>query len=58
MVAVALMPPLVAFGMLLGAGYMQASLGPLTLLAANLICLNLAGVEPIDLRQRRVRARR
>lgn len=44
MVAVALMPPLVAFGMLLGAGYLQASLGPLLLLATNVICLNLAGV--------------
>jgi uncharacterized hydrophobic protein (TIGR00341 family) len=44
MVAVALMPPLVAFGMLLGAGYPAASLGPLLLLATNVICLNLAGV--------------
>lgn len=44
MVAVALMPPLVAFGMLLGAGYLQASLGPLMLLSVNVICLNLAGV--------------
>ena len=44
MVAVALMPPLVAFGMLLGAGYLQAAMGPLLLLATNVICLNLAGV--------------
>jgi len=44
MVAVALMPPLVAFGMLLGAGYLQASTGPLLLLSTNVICLNLAGV--------------
>jgi uncharacterized hydrophobic protein (TIGR00341 family) len=44
MVAVALMPPLVAFGMLLGGGYPAASLGPLLLLATNVICLNLAGV--------------
>jgi uncharacterized hydrophobic protein (TIGR00341 family) len=44
MVAVALMPPLVAFGMLLGGGYPVQSLGPLLLLATNVICLNLAGV--------------
>jgi len=44
MVAVALMPPLVAFGMLLGGGHPAASLRPLLLLAANVICLNLAGV--------------
>jgi hypothetical protein len=30
--------------MLLGAGHFQASLGPLMLLSANVICLNLAGV--------------
>jgi uncharacterized membrane protein len=44
MVAVALMPPLVAFGMLLGGGYPAQSLGPLLLLATNVICLNLAAV--------------
>jgi uncharacterized hydrophobic protein (TIGR00341 family) len=44
MVAVALMPPLVAFGMLLGSGHLLASLGPLLLLATNVICLNLAAV--------------
>lgn len=44
MVAVALMPPLVAFGMLLGAGHPAESLGPLLLLATNVICLNFAAV--------------
>jgi uncharacterized hydrophobic protein (TIGR00341 family) len=44
MVAVALMPPLVAFGMLLGAGETSPALGALLLTAANVICVNLAGV--------------
>jgi uncharacterized hydrophobic protein (TIGR00341 family) len=44
MVAVALMPPLVACGLLLGAGNWQAALGALLLAATNLICINLAGV--------------
>ena len=44
MVAVALMPPLVACGLLLGAGRFDLALGALTLLLTNLICVNLAGV--------------
>lgn len=44
MVAVALLPPWVAFGMLLGAGHWGAALGALLLTALNIICLNLAGV--------------
>ncbi|MEZ5987773.1 MAG: TIGR00341 family protein [Planctomycetota bacterium] len=44
MVAVALMPPLVTFGMLLGAGQIQLALRALELLAANVISVNLAGV--------------
>lgn len=43
MVAVAILPPLVAFGMLLGAGYYHAALGAMLLLLTNLICVNLAG---------------
>jgi uncharacterized hydrophobic protein (TIGR00341 family) len=43
-VAVALMPPLVVFGLLLGAGYYSLALGALLLFLANLICVNLAGV--------------
>jgi uncharacterized membrane protein len=50
MVAVALMPPLVAFGMLLGSGYAMASLGPLLLLATNIISLNLAAVATFVLK--------
>lgn len=44
MVAVALLPPLVALGMLLGAGHWDASVGALLLLLTNIICVNLAGV--------------
>ncbi len=44
MVAVALVPPLVTFGMLLGAGYVGLALGALVLAGANIICINLAGV--------------
>lgn len=43
MVAVALLPPLVTFGMLLGAGYYHEALGAMLLLLTNLICVNLAG---------------
>jgi uncharacterized membrane protein len=43
-VAVALMPPLVVFGLLLGAGDYSLALGALLLFLANLICVNLAGV--------------
>jgi uncharacterized hydrophobic protein (TIGR00341 family) len=44
MVAVALLPPLVTFGLLLGAGDGALALPALLLLLANLICVNLAGV--------------
>ena len=44
MVAVALLPPLVAFGLLLGAGDGALALSALLLLLTNLICVNLAGV--------------
>lgn len=44
MVAVALMPPLVTLGILLGDGQFEAALGALLLFAANIICINLAGV--------------
>ncbi len=43
-VAVALMPPLVVFGLLLGAGYYSLALGALLLFLANIISVNLAGV--------------
>lgn len=44
MVAVALLPPLVTFGLLTGAGQYGLALGALYLFLINLICLNLAGV--------------
>jgi uncharacterized hydrophobic protein (TIGR00341 family) len=43
-VAVSLMPPLVTFGLLLGAGYESLALGALLLFLGNVICVNLAGV--------------
>ncbi len=44
MVAVALLPPLAAFGMLVGSQQWALSLAALLLVAVNLICINLAGV--------------
>ena len=44
MVAVALLPPLVDVGLLLGAGYTQLAIGAGILTVTNLICINLAGV--------------
>lgn len=44
MVAVALLPPLVVLGMLLGAGHWQPAMGALLLLFINIICINLSGV--------------
>jgi len=44
MVAVALLPPMVTFGLLLGGGQLSLAMGALSLLLANLICLNLAAV--------------
>ena len=44
MVAVALLPPLMTFGMLFGAGHFAAALNAFLLVATNVICINLAGV--------------
>ena len=44
MVAVALLPPLVGIGLLLGSGHMQLAIGATILTFTNLICINLAGV--------------
>jgi len=44
MVAVALLPPLVTLGLLLGSGHWNMALGAMLLLLVNLICINLAGV--------------
>jgi uncharacterized membrane protein len=44
MVSVALLPPLTAFGMLLGAGEGKKATAALGLFLVNIICVNLAGV--------------
>ena len=44
MVAVALLPPLVTSGLLLGAGHPALATGALSRFLVNLICVNLAGV--------------
>jgi len=44
MVAVALLPPLVTLGMLVGSGQWDLALGALYLFLVNFICVNLAGV--------------
>ena len=44
MVAVALLPPLVTFGLMLGSGHLALATGALSLFLMNLICINLAGV--------------
>jgi uncharacterized membrane protein len=41
---VALLPPLVTFGLLLGSGHATPAMGALSLFLMNLICVNLAGV--------------
>jgi uncharacterized hydrophobic protein (TIGR00341 family) len=44
MVAVALLPPLVTCGLLVGAGHFPEASGAFLLLATNVICVNLSGV--------------
>ena len=44
MVAVALLPPLVAVGMMAGSGHWTAMLGATLLFVANVVCINLAAV--------------
>jgi len=44
MVAVALMPPLIVLGLLIGSGHTILALGAFFLLTTNIICVNLAGV--------------
>ena len=45
MVAVALLPPLVTSGLLLGGGHPTLAFGAFSLFLVNLICVNLAGVS-------------
>ncbi len=44
MVAVALLPPLMVFGILVGDGQFQASLNALLLFVTNVVCVNISGV--------------
>ncbi|WP_427968939.1 TIGR00341 family protein [Altererythrobacter sp.] len=44
MIAVALVPPLSASGIYLGAGYPDASANAMFLFAVNLVCVNVAGI--------------
>jgi uncharacterized hydrophobic protein (TIGR00341 family) len=44
MVAVAILPPLVVLGLMLGAGYWSLAEGAFLLVIANVICVNLAGI--------------
>jgi uncharacterized hydrophobic protein (TIGR00341 family) len=44
MVAVALLPPLMVFGLLVGDGQFQTSLNALLLLMTNVVCVNISGV--------------
>jgi len=44
MVAVALLPPAVALGLLAGAGHLGPAFGAFLLTAGNVICINLAGI--------------
>lgn len=44
MVAVALLPPLVNVGLLLGSGFTNLAVGSVILTLTNLICINLAGI--------------
>ena len=44
MVAVALLPPLVVFGLLLGSGDYYLATGALLLFLVNMVCINLSGL--------------
>lgn len=44
MTAVALLPPIVTSGLLLGSFYVNESIGAILLFMVNLVCINLAGV--------------
>jgi uncharacterized hydrophobic protein (TIGR00341 family) len=56
MVAVALLPPLVTFGLCLGQGAFNQALGALMLLITNVICIELASVATFLIRGYRPRA--
>ncbi len=52
MVAVALIPPLVTFGLLVGSGRLALACNALLLFITNVICINLAGVVTLLLQKR------
>jgi len=56
MVSVALLPPLVTLGLLLGSGHISQALGAFLLVVTNIICLNLAGVTTLLLKGIRPRS--
>ena len=56
MVSVALLPPLVVFGLLLGSGHMYQAFGAFLLVLTNIICVNLAGVTTLLLKGIRPRS--
>lgn len=56
MVAVALLPPTVVFGMLIGSGQWGSALGALLLLSVNVTAVNLSGVTTFVLQGIRPRA--
>jgi uncharacterized hydrophobic protein (TIGR00341 family) len=47
MVAVAILPPLTVFGMLIGAGFYPEAFGAGLLFLTNIICINLSGVSTL-----------
>ncbi len=55
MVAVALLPPLVAVGLLVGAGHPDMALGALVLLISNVTCVNLSAIATFYLQKVRPR---
>ncbi len=57
MIAAALLPPLVSFGMLMGAGHLQMAVAPFLLVLVNVICINLSGVVTFFVQRIRPRAR-
>ena len=50
MVSVALLPPLVVLGMLVGSGLWTAALAAMVLVSTNIVCLNLAAIATFWLR--------
>lgn len=56
MVAVALLPPLVGAGLLVGSGHLDEAVGGLALVLTNITCINLAAIGTFLIQQIRPRA--